>query len=88
MGSTYHVGALYVFFVFLDLPLQLFERNLFVLDDQIQLQLVDAVADGHALGGAPDEAVHADAAHALLELVHIRFVIYRGVRAPSSAFHP
>lgn len=70
-----HVGGLDVVLVRLDLLLQLVQRDLVVLDDQVDLQLVHARGDGHALRRTPDEAVLFDGAHALFELGHVGFVI-------------
>lgn len=61
----------------LDLLLQLVKRDLVVLDDQVDLQLLDAEADGDKLGGAPDKAVHLNGADTLLELLHAGLVVPR-----------
>lgn len=44
-----------------NLLLELVKRDLVVLDDQVNLQLPDAEADGDELGQAPDKAVLLDA---------------------------
>jgi hypothetical protein len=64
------VGALDVVLEALDLLLELVEGDLVVLDDQVDLELLDAEADGDELGATPNETVLLDGTDALLELLH------------------
>ena len=69
------IGRLDVVLELGDLLLELVERDLLVLDDQVDLQLLDAEADGDELGGAPDEAILLDAADGGLESGHVGLVV-------------
>jgi hypothetical protein len=70
-----NVGALDVVLEALDLLLELVEGDLVVLDDQVDLELLDAEADGNELGATPDETVLLNATDRLLELLHGGLVI-------------
>jgi hypothetical protein len=70
-----NVGALDVVLEALDLLLELVEGDLVVLDDQVDLELLDAEADGNELGATPDETVLLNATDSLLELLHGGLVI-------------
>ena len=51
------------------------ERDLLVLDDQVDLQLLDTVTNGDKLGSTPDQAVLLDGADLGLELLHVGLVV-------------
>ncbi len=55
--GAYDISGLHVILEFLDLLLELVQADLLVLDDQGDLQFLDAEADGDELGGTPDQAV-------------------------------
>jgi len=69
------VGALDVVLEALDLLLELVERDLVVLNDQVDLELLDAETDGNELGATPDETVLLDGADTLLELLHAGLIV-------------
>lgn len=69
------VGALDVVLEAVDGLLELVEGDLVVLDDQVDLELLDAEADGDELGATPDETVLLDAADGLLELLHVGLIV-------------
>ena len=69
------VGALDVVLEALDLLLELVEGDLVVLDDQVDLELLDAETDGDELGATPDETVLLDATDSLLELLHVGLIV-------------
>jgi hypothetical protein len=60
-----------------DLVLEVLERDLGVLDDEVDLEHLDAVADGDELGGTPQEAVHLNGTDTVLELLHVGLVVPR-----------
>lgn len=70
-----NVGGLNVVLELFDLLLELVERDLVVLNDQVDLELLDAEADGNELGGTPDKAVLLDGEDIGLELVHVGLVV-------------
>lgn len=74
--KTYDIRRLDVVFVLLNLLLELVQRNLVVLDYQVDLQLLDAEPDCHQLRATPDQAVFLNAAHDSLELLHVRLVVW------------
>lgn len=76
-GRWTHVGRLHIVLKLGDGVLKVVETDLVVLDDQVDLQLRDTVADGHELGSSPDESVHLDGSHRLLELLHVGLVVPR-----------
>lgn len=78
-----NVGALDVVLEAVDLLLQLVERDLLVLDHQVDHQLLDTETDGHELGETPDETVLLDATDGFLERLHVRLVVCRGTGAVS-----
>lgn len=57
------------------------QRNLVqakrLTNDDGDLELLDTIADGDKLAGTPDEALHLDRAHLLLELGHVGLVVPR-----------
>lgn len=58
-----------------DLFLQVVCAHLVVLHHTVDLQLLDAVAYGHQLGGTPHKAVCLHGAHTLLQLAHVRLIV-------------
>jgi hypothetical protein len=69
------VAALDVVLEALDLLLELVEGDLVVLNDQVDLELLDAEADGNELGATPDETVLLDGTDALLKLLHAGLIV-------------
>jgi hypothetical protein len=69
------VAALDVVLKTLDLLLELVEGDLVVLNDQVDLELLDAETDGHELGATPDETVLLDGTDALLKLLHAGLIV-------------
>lgn len=72
-----NIGALDIVLELGDLLLELVKRDLLVLDDESDLELLDTVADGDELGRAPDEAVLLDATDRLLESSHVGLIVPR-----------
>lgn len=72
---TSHVAALNVVLDLLDLLLELINGDLVILDDEGELDHVDAVADRNLLGRAPDEAVLLNGTDLLLHSIEVRLVI-------------
>lgn len=60
-----------------DLLLELVERDLGVLDDQVDLEHADTVTDWDELGGTPEETVLLDGADLLLHLDEVGLVVPR-----------
>lgn len=71
-----NVGGLDVVLELLDLLLELVKRNLVVLNNQVDLELLDTETDGNKLGGTPDETVLLNGKDVGLELIHVCLVIY------------
>ena len=71
-----NVGGLDVVLELFDLLLELVQRDLVVLDDQVDLELLDTETDSDQLGGTPDETVLLDGENVGLELVHVCLVVY------------
>lgn len=71
-----NVGGLHVVFVLLNAGLQLIQRDLLVLDDQVDLELLDTEADGDELGGTPDQTVDLNGTDVGLQLLKVGLVIY------------
>lgn len=69
------IGGLDVVLILLDLALELVERDLLVLNDQVDLELLDTETDGDELVSTPDEAVHLDGLDVGNELVHVGLII-------------
>jgi len=68
---TYDIGRLDVIFItLLDLLLQLVERDLLVLDDQVDLELLDTETHSDQRGGTPHESVLLAGENVGLEFVH------------------
>ena len=72
-----NIGGLNIILAFLNLLLELLQRDLVVLDDQVDLQLLDAETDRDPLACAPDETIHLDGYDTLLQLLEIGLVIPR-----------
>lgn len=70
------IGGLDVVLVLLDLLLKLVQRDLVVLDDKVDLELLDTEANGDQLGGTPDEAVLLNGKDVGLKLVHVGLIIW------------
>ncbi len=60
-----------------DLVLEVLERDLGVLDDEVDLEHLDAVADWDELGGTPQKAVDLNGTDTVLELLHVGLVVPR-----------
>lgn len=75
--KTYDISALHVVLNLLNLLLELIQTDLVVLNDEVDLQLLDAVADGDELAATPDEAVLLNGADSRLHLLHVRLVVPR-----------
>lgn len=71
------IGRLDVVLVLLNLPLELVQRHLLVLHDQVDLHLLDTKPNSHQLVRTPDEAIHLNGEHGLHQLVHVCLVIPR-----------
>ena len=69
------VGGLDVVLELLDLLAESIQRDLLVLDDKVDLELLDAETDGDKLGGTPDETVLLNATDSSLEGSHVSLVI-------------
>merc|ERR1719318_1765090 len=59
------------------LLLQLINRDLGILNNSHQLQLLDTVPDGDQLAGAPEKAVHLNGLAVLEHLVHVGLIVPR-----------
>lgn len=70
-----NVAGLDVVLVLSNLLLELIERNLVVLNDQVDLELLDTVTDGDKGGGTPDETVLLDGTNVGLELLHVGLIV-------------
>lgn len=70
-----NVGRLNVVLELGDLLLEIIKRDLLVLDDKVDLELLDTEADGDELGSTPDEAVLLDGTDTLLEGNHVGLII-------------
>lgn len=75
--------------VLLDLLLQLVGRDLLVLDNQVDLQLLDTETDGDELGGTPNKTILLDGKDVSLELLKVGLIVcMRSVYAlDDSLFH-
>ena len=62
--------------VLLDLLLELVKRDLVVLDDQVDLELLDTETDGDKGGGTPNETILLNGTNVGLELLHVGLIIY------------
>ena len=72
-----NVHGLNVVFKVADLLAQFVDGDLLVLDNAHHLELIDAIADRHELGGAPHKALHLDGLDLLQHGIHVRLVIPR-----------
>ena len=61
--------------VFLDLLLEIIQRNLLILDDQVDLELLDTETDSNELVGSPDKTVLLDGEDIGLELVQVGLIV-------------
>ena len=61
--------------ILLDLPLQLVQADLLVLDHQVDLQLLDAETESNKLGRTPNKTILLDGTNIGLELAHIGLII-------------
>ena len=62
--------------ILLDAGLQLVGRDLVVLDDQVDLELLDTETNGDELGGTPDQTVLLNGTDVSLELLKVGLVVY------------
>ena len=69
------VGGLDVVLVLLNAGLELVGRDLVVLDDQVDLELLDTETNGNELGGTPDEAILLNGADVGLHLLKVGLVV-------------
>ena len=76
LSKTYHIGRLNMIFVFFNALLEIVERDLLVLDHQIDLQLLDTKANRNQLGSTPDQTIHLNGTDVGLELLQVGLVIY------------
>lgn len=58
-----------------DLLLELVKRDLVVLNNQVDLELLDTVTDGNEGRGTPDETVLLDGTDVGLELLHVGLIV-------------
>ncbi|KAG7151547.1 hypothetical protein HYQ46_012670 [Verticillium longisporum] len=65
-----NIGGLDVVLETLNLLLEVGQRDLLVLDDEVDLELLDAETDGNELGGTPHQTVLLDATDSSLEGGH------------------
>lgn len=70
-----NVGGLDVVLVLLNLGLELIQRDLVVLDDQVDLELLDTETDGNELGSTPDQTVDLNGTDVGLQLLKVGLVI-------------
>lgn len=70
-----NVGGLHVVLILLNAGLELIQRDLLVLDDQVDLELLDTEADGDELRGTPDQTVNLNGADVGLHLLKVGLVI-------------
>lgn len=70
-----NVGGLDVLLESLNLLGEVSDTDLLILDDHVDLELADTVADGDKLRGTPDKAVHGDSTDTGLESSHVSLVI-------------
>lgn len=62
--------------VLLDLLLELIERDLVVLNDQVDLELLDTETDGDKGGGTPNETILLNGTDVGLELLHVGLIVW------------
>lgn len=70
-----NVRRLHVVFKLGNLVLELIQRHLLILDDQVDLQLLDTETDRHPLGGTPDQTVLFDTNNSRLESFQVGLVV-------------
>ena len=69
------ISGLNVVLELLNLALELVGRDLLVLNNQVDLELLNTESEGNPLGGTPDEAVLLNGADVSLELLKVGLVI-------------
>lgn len=72
-----NISRLDVVLILLNLGLEIIDRDLFVLNDDVDLQLLDTVADGDELVTTPGKTVHLDGLDTGYQLVHVGLVVPR-----------
>lgn len=65
----------------LDLLLQLVERDLLILNDQVDLELLDTETNSNELGGTPNETILLNGTNRLLECLHVGLIVCTDVLA-------
>jgi hypothetical protein len=75
MTPTYNIGRLHVVLILLDLLLELVDRDLVVLNDHVDLELLDTETNGNELVGTPDHTVLLNRLDVGKELVQVGLVI-------------
>lgn len=61
--------------ILLNLLLELIGRDLLILNNQVDLELLDTETNGNKLGGTPDKTFHLNSTDVLLQLYKIGLVI-------------
>lgn len=61
--------------VLLDLGLELIQRDLLILDDEVDLKLLNTETNGSELRGTPDETVQLNGADIGLHLLKVGLII-------------
>jgi hypothetical protein len=74
-NGTHNVSGLDVVFEPLDGLLQIVQADLVVLDDNVDLQLLDAETDGDQLPTTPDKAILLNPSDSGLQLLHISLIV-------------
>jgi hypothetical protein len=69
------ISGLNVVLELLNLALELVGRDLLVLNNQVDLELLNTESEGNPLGGTPHEAVLLNGADVSLELLKVGLVI-------------
>jgi hypothetical protein len=72
---SHDIRGLDVVLVLLNLGLEVVQRNLVVLDDQVQLELLDTETNSDQFRATPDKTVLLDGQNISLELFHVCLVI-------------
>jgi hypothetical protein len=70
------VGGLDVVLILLNLGLQVVQRDLVILNDDVQLELLNTETNSDQLGATPNKTVLLDSENVLLELFHVCLVIW------------
>jgi hypothetical protein len=77
LKDSYDISGLDMIFILCNLLLELVQRDLLVLDNQVDVELLDTVAERNQFGSSPDETVLLNTADILLKLSHVRLVILK-----------